>query len=218
MKLQHLPKALAVVAALVFQASATVATAQVVVPYKYTVSITVSEPPGSASALAPVGPKKPSNTKWSSCNSTTALDQLNFTLKYDAGKSVTTGTTTTDSRHNIYVIFNKPDQVTGGFFTLVKNPLVAATAFFVASNFASNIAKTDTYIAAANNLGGAMTEILLGGNLRLEGLPNGIWSVTAIVADSATVNFDDPATWDAWDVATLALGKPWQGLSNTTCL
>lgn len=218
MKLQHVPKALAIVAAMVLQASAPLATAQTAASYKYAVSITVSEPIGSASALTAAGPAKPSSTKWSPCTSATALDQLNFTLKYDAGKTVTTGATTTDSRHNIYVIFNKPEETTNGYFTLVKNSLVAASAYFVASNSASTIVNTNTYIAAADNLGGLRTEILLGGNLRLEALPTGIWSVTAIVADSATVNFDDPATWDAWDVSTLVLGKPWKGSSNTACL
>ena len=93
MKLQLVPKALAIVVAMVLQASATLATAQTGASYKYAVSITISEPIGSASALTAVGPKKPSSTKWSPCASATALDQLNFTLKYDAGKTVTTGAT-----------------------------------------------------------------------------------------------------------------------------
>jgi hypothetical protein len=37
------------------------------------------------------------------------------------------------------------------------------------------------------------------------------------MADGAVVNFDDPATWDAWDVATFVPGKPWVGAANMIC-
>jgi ABC-type multidrug transport system fused ATPase/permease subunit len=121
-------------------------------------------------------------------------------------------------RQHIYVIFNKPDFLIGGYVALVKTPLLSVLPFFVPSNTAAAIRKADTYIAAANNLGIAQSEILLGGNLRLEGLPAGLWSVTAIIADSAAIDFDDPATWDAWDVDTFILGKPWEGAINKTCL
>ncbi len=145
--------------------------------HKYSVSITVSEPAGSAAALTAAGPKKPTSTKTSPCSSATALDQLNFTLKYDAGKSVAS----TDSQRGIYVIFNKPDLATGGYVALVKKPLLSPAPFFVASDTAAATVKTNTYIASADNLSVAQSEVLLGGNLRLEGLPTGLWSVTAII-------------------------------------
>lgn len=213
MKIHNLPTALGMMAALTFQAFAPVASAQTATTYKYSVSITVSEPPGSAAALTAAGPKKPTSTKSSPCSSASALDQLNFTLKYDAGKN----TAIADTRRSIYVIFNKPDFATGGYVVLVKNPLQSVSPFFVATDTAAAIVKANTYIAAANNLSVAQSETLLGGNLRLEGLPTGLWSVTAIMADSAAVNFDDPSTWDAWDVTTFVLGKPWMGATNTSC-
>jgi hypothetical protein len=214
LKIHNLPMALGVTAALALQSFAPVATAQTASTYKYSVSITVSEPAGSAAALTAAGPKKPTSTKSSPCSSPTALDQLNFTLKYDAGKY----TASADTRRSIYVIFNKPDLATGGYVSLVKKPLLSPAPFFVASDTAAATVKTNTYIAAADNLSVAQSEVLLGGNLRLEGLPTGLWSVTAIMADSTAVNFDDPATWDAWDVATFVLGKPWVGVTNTSCL
>ena len=214
MKIQNLPNALGLMAALALQAFAPIASAQTATAYKYSVTITVSEPAGSAAALTAAGPKKPTSTRISPCSSATALDQFTFTLKYDAGKSLAS----TDTRRSIYVIFNKPDFLTGGYVALVKNPLLSVLPFFVPSDTAAAIRKADTYIAAANNLGIAQSEILLGGNLRLEGLPAGLWSVTAIIADSAAIDFDDPATWDAWDVDTFVLGKPWEGTINKTCL
>ena len=80
------------------------------------------------------------------------------------------------------------------------------------------IQRTDAYAAANNNLGYAQTEVIFGGNIGLEGLSAGLWLLTAIIADSATVNFDDPSTWDAWDSKPFMLGKPWKGTTAPTCL
>lgn len=213
MKVTNFPLALGMAAAISLSAIAPPIHAQTTT-YKYSVSVTVSEPKGSAAEQTKAGPTKPSSTKFSPCSSLAGLDQLTFTLKYDAGKY----STTSDSRRSIYILFNKPDLATGGYAALVKNPLKSTSPFFVVTDTAAATNKGDTYIAAADNLSVAQSEVLLGGNLRLENLPSGVWSVTAIVADSTAVNFDDPATWDAWDVATFVLGKPWVGAANTSCL
>ncbi len=173
--------------------------------YKYAVSVSITVPANSAGSIASKDKTQPTSTRFSPCSS--ASDQLLFTVKYDAGKDA-------NSLQNTYVIFHRQDS----FFPLVRRGLNNVTApFFKAYADPSNIDRTDAYTLAANNLGGLKTENLLGGELPVEGLASGIWMVTAIVAPAATVDFDKPSTWSAWDTATFMLGKPWTGTQNATC-
>lgn len=183
--------------------------------YKYTMTTTVTLPKGSAGEKTPTG--LPLSMKISPCSDATKLDQVTFTVKYDAGK------TDTDKR-DVYVIFHRLDATGAAgnekFYTLVKvfpgsTAQLNARADVAALTAA---ATTDIYVKAANNLGGAITETVLGGNIILEGLQAGMWSLVGIVADSTTVDFDDPATWLAWDVAPFLVRKPWEGTANNTCL
>ena len=76
----------------------------------------------------------------------------------------------------------------------------------------------NVYLPAADNLGqGAQTETVLGGYINLEYISTGTWQLVAIIANSATVDFEDPATWAAWDTTTLMLGKPWAGKTKSEC-
>ena len=220
LKTLSLSKTASVIALLALNAWTPMVRAQAVAPaYKYAISVTITAPAGTSAALIAADKSKPVSTKLSPCNGATNPDQLNFTLKYDAGKTTTSGAVTTDSRRDVYVIFHQPEIAINGYFLLKKNALTAAAPFFVASASAAVIPVSSSYIAQADNLGGAQTEVLLGGNIRLETLPTGIWAVTTIIGGSATpVDFDNPATWDARDVATFVLGKPWQGAANMVCL
>jgi len=193
-------------------------------PYAYSASIAVSVPKNSAGEANAKLKGQPTATRFTPCNS--GKDQLLFTLKYDAGKDSTSPILDT------YVLFRSPGGV---FFTLARQqsnaigpvmrmyPTVAALddpdPAPPSPDVPPNpVAATQTYTAAANYLGGLKNEALLGGELALEGLEEGIWMVSAIVADSASVKFGDPATWKAWDTATFMVGKPWTGTTPpTTC-
>lgn len=182
--------------------------------YKYVTTIATTMPTGSAGASLADG--QPKSAKFSPCSSSTGLDQITLSLKYDAGKL-------TADKRDLYLLFYRPeaagDVFDPRFFPVVKrfpgaSYLINARATVREMNAART---TDIYVPAANNLGGAITETILGGNIVLEGLQAGLWMAVSIIADSATVDFDDPGTWLAWDVAPFVLRKPWQGETNDTC-
>lgn len=179
--------------------------------YAYSVALTVTLPKGSAAESVSKNKTLPAGIKFSPCDAT-ALDQLAFTLKYDAGKPAVGSTPST--LQNVYVIFNRDG---GLFFPLVRNPLMTTGAIFKVYPASGNIQAIDTYTAAGDNLGGAQTEVILGGNLTVHGLDSGVWLLTAIIAPASTVNFDDPRTWSAWDTVPFMLRKPWKGIVNNSC-
>ena len=179
--------------------------------YAYSVALTLAAPKGSASEAASKNKTLPAGIKFSPCDAT-ALDQFAFTIKYDAGKAAVG--TTPGTLQNVYVIFHRD----GSFvFPLVRSPLITTGAIFKVYVAPGNIQTTDAYTAVSDNLGGAQTEVILGGNLTLHGLDSGVWLVTAIIAPAATVNFDDPRTWSAWDTLPFMLRKPWKGFTNSYC-
>lgn len=182
-----------------------------VTTYAYSVALTVTVPKGSAAEASSKNKTLPAGIKFSPCDAT-ALDQLAFTLKYDAGKPAVG--TTASTLQNVYVIFNRDG---GLFFPLVRNPLMTAGAIFKVYPASGNIQPLDTYTAVGDNLGGAQTEVILGGNLTVHGLDSGVWLITAIIAPPSTVNFDDPRTWSAWDTVPFMLRKPWKGIITNSC-
>ena len=192
-------------------------------PYAYSASIAITVPKNSAAEANGKLKGQPTATRFTPCSA--GKDQLLFTLKYDAGKDSASPIVDT------YVLFRSPG---GMFFTLARQqanaigPLLKGYPTVASLNYRTPVttppavpAGTDafeqTYTAAANNLGGLKTEVLLGGELALEGLEEGVWMITTIVADSSSVNFADPSTWKAWDTATFMLGKPWTGTTASTC-
>lgn len=181
-------------------------------PYKYSVTLGITTPKASAADLATKDKTLPAGVDFSPCNAAANMDQLAFTIKYDAGKLAA-------DLKNVYVIFSHPDTgLTAGakpYLALVRDKLTSDTQFKPYAT-AAGIQATDTYAAAASNLGYAQTEVILGGNIPLEGLSSGLWLVTAIIGDGA--NFDDPATWSAWDSKPFMLRKPWKGTAADTCL
>ena len=193
-------------------------------PYtSYSAVLTITAPSGSAGAS--LKKTQPTGTKFSPCSSAESLDQLTLTIKYDAGKIA-------ENKRNLYVFFyraeaegKKIDPASEGvendppFFSVTKRR--SGTPYLITERYSISDLNAnrdvDAYVPAADNLGGAITETVLGGNSVLEGLASGTWQAIAIVADGATVDFDDPETWLAWDVATFVLRKPWQGTSNQSC-
>lgn len=62
----------------------------------------------------------------------------------------------------------------------------------------------------------AINENIFGGNFKIDGyqLPMGTWMAVAILADSTKINFDDPTTWVAWDMAPIVFQVPWRTTVN----
>ena len=195
--------------ALTLATSAQAQTAPAPKPYAYSVSLSITAPKGSASDAVAKDKSKPAGLRYTPCLAD-QYDQLGFTIKYDAGKL--DAKTSTDQRQNVYLIFYQD----GYFFPLVRQRLTSSQPFFAAYTSVGGIKKTDTYTDLDTNLGGAQTEGVLGSSLVLEGLPRGLWTVTAIVAKEAGVDFDDPSTWSAWDTVPFMLGKPWLGADGHT--
>ena len=197
-------------------------------PYKYSVTLSITKPKGSAADLATKDKTLPAGVNFSPCKASVAadvatntsavpnLDQLAFTIKYDAGK-------TTENLQNVYLIFSHPDTalIAGGkpYLALsVFRDKLTANAEFKSYATAAGIQAADTYAAASSNLGYAQTETVLGGNIPLEGLASGLWLLTAIVGGNGTpISFDDPSTWKAWDSVPFMLRKPWKGTTAASC-
>lgn len=169
--------------------------------YSYSMTVAIAAPKGSAAEIISKDKNLPVSIEFSPC-AASKLDQFIFTIKYDAGKTV-------DDLQSVYLIFNKPDTNTYGFYPLVRRPPIASGSSFKIYSSPQDMVSTDTYVSAASNLGGAQTEIILGGSISMETLSSGLWMLTAIIAPEKTVNFDDPSTWSAWDVVPFLLRKPW---------
>lgn len=175
--------------------------------YSYKITTAVTMPKGSAGEK--LATSQPTNTKLTPCTAG-KLDAITFTVTYDAGKLVA-------DLKDVYVMLRTP---TGSFITIKRSalgtgPVLAARADAAALTAA---AATDIYVTVAENLGsGSVTETLLGGYVTVDSVPTGTWQLIGIVADSTAVNFDDPTTWSAWDVATFVLSQPWTGTATPNC-
>lgn len=175
--------------------------------YAYKVTMTLVAPKGSAGEKLAVS--QPTATKTSPC-SDTLPDQITVTVTYDAGK-------TTSEKRDLYIILHSP---TGLLYPVKKFTLGTAPTIrgpFTASTLAGSVAD-NIYLRAIDNLGqGAQTETLFGGYISLRSIATGTWQVAAILANSSTVDFEDPTTWSAWDTATIIVGKPWAGNTKAIC-
>ena len=175
--------------------------------YAYKVTMTLTAPKGSAGEK--LATNQPTSTKTSPC-SDAKQDQVTIAVTYDAGKTAT-------EKRDLYLILHSP---TAGLFPIKKYTLGASPTIsgpFTTTTLVGSVA-ANIYLTAADNLGqGAQTDTLFGGYISLESIATGTWQLVAIIANSATVDFDDPSTWAAWDVTTLLIGKPWAGASKSTC-
>jgi hypothetical protein len=167
--------------------------------YAYKVTMTITAPKGSAGETLVTS--RPTSTKISPC-SDAKPDQI---------------TITTLEKRDLFIILHSP---TGGLFALKKYTLGSSPTIsgpFTPSTLVGSVA-ANVYLPAADNLGqGAQTDPLFGGYINLESIATGTWQLVGIIANSTTVDFDDPTTWSAWDATTLMVGKPWAGTSKTVC-
>lgn len=179
---------------------------------KYSMKVAVAMPTGTSGATTVA--TNPSNTKFVPCDNASKTDAVTLTLTYNAVG--TAGTVDAD----VYVIFYNSHDPANKFYMLTRTtfPVTTITVNARADVAAANAAKlTDIYSSVGISPVGTVTETLFGTYLYIVGAPSGTWQVVGIVAPSATVNFDDPSTWKAWDVGTFVIRKPWLGLANTTC-
>lgn len=191
------------------------------------IKVAVSFPANSAGAK--IAKTLPSSTKISPCNDTTKLDAVTFTVTYDATNPAST-TAVPLPMLDLYLFFYNPDAVGGAnkFYSVSKGLLgagVAVTAYADAAAIqaAQAGATLVPYLAGTNNFNSAsFTDTVFGSSVRFDASPGGIgtglntgtWELIGILSDSA-VNFTDPVTWVAWDVATVMLGMPWKGTAAT---
>lgn len=174
------------------------------VDYAYKVTMTLTSPKGSAGEK--LATSQPTSTKLAPC-SDAKPDQVTITVTYDAGK-------TTLEKRDLFLLLHSP---TDGLYALKKGPPPTISGPFTSTTLVGSVS-ANIYLPAADNLGqGAQTDTVMAGYINLETIATGTWQVVAIIANSTTVDFDDPATWAAWDVTTLLVGKPWVGTAKTVC-
>lgn len=178
--------------------------------YKYSMKIVPTFPKGSAGEK--LATTQPSNTKFTPCDPS-KIDAVTFTMTYDAGDPTKVGT-----MHDVYVLIFTPNS--GGSVDVkqyqvgVRQPLNEGWLAFQSIDSINDLTTNKTtmiYLPRALNPSGKVTENLVMANLGLDGVPKGTWQIVGIIADSTspTLDFGDPTTWDAWDVATVVVGQPW---------
>lgn len=178
----------------------------------YSMKVTVTMPTGSEGATTST--TKPSNTKLSPCDNSTIPDAVTLTLAYNAGSN-----TVALPNLDTFIIFFNPDNATAyKYYMLKRNTFPSTTVTIVPVTTLDNSTRGNIYLPRANYSSTTITETLMGGSLFISGAPSGVWQAVGIVADNATLNFDDTTTWKAWDVGTFMIKKPWYGTANQTCL
>lgn len=171
----------------------------------YAMKLTLAMPKGSAAEK--LLSTQPVSTKLTPCTAS-KLDAITITMEYNAGAY---------NDKDVYIIFYNPESKS--FFTVVRSSINNDATIGFRLNpylYATGISPTDTYRSKVQNTGGALKETLFGETLIVDYVPTGTWLIVGIVADSATVNFVDSSTWEAWDVATVIIGTPWSNYSTCT--
>lgn len=189
-------------------------TSSAIAAYSYKMLATITMPNGSAGAS--LATTQPSNTKFTPCTAG-KLDAVTFTITYDAGKVA--GTDLKD----VYVILRSPSSVfypDGILYTLTRNALGGGISFTGRANAAAltSAKATDIYLKTTDNPGiGSITDTIIASFISVDGVATGTWQLIGIIADSATVDFDNPSTWAAWDIATVVFSQPWTGSTIRQC-
>lgn len=180
---------------------------------KYSMKVAVTMPTGTSGAATFTAGTKPTNTKFVPCDNASTSDAVTLTLTYNAVGTL--GTVDAD----VYVLFYNAHDPATKFYMLSRGAFPSFNVTVTARAAVTNIVPaTDIYLTAANSPVTTVTETLFGVYVSIVGAPAGTWQVVGIVAPNATVNFDDPSTWKAWDVATFMVRKPWLGVANPTCI
>lgn len=179
----------------------------------YTMKVAITAPKGS-SGDKPAA-KYPTATRTLPCDGP-GFDAITMTATYDASNAAK------QVDRDVYLMLFNPEAIGAPRFMVLKKQNIGSPLVVHWRNDFSEInPREDVYLPRGENLSttGAVTEVLVSSVVSAQGATSGIWQLIGIVADSssATLNFDDPATWDAWDVATVVLRKPWRGQIATIC-
>jgi hypothetical protein len=183
----------------------------------YSMKVIVTMPKGSEGEKPSA--TMPSNTKISPCipGATGKVNSISFAVTYNAG---------TVPDKDVFILLFNPNlsdkflafgKQTFPISTVVS-PYSDVSALTAAVNSAANSGTSECiYLPRSSNAGGSITETIM--NVVLTGAIDvaGTWQVIGIVADGKTVDFDNPTTWEAWDVGTFMIKKPWFGSSNNDC-
>lgn len=177
----------------------------------YAMKVTPSMPKGSAGEKLLA--TQPVNTKLTPCSSTTQVDAVTFSLAYNAGSGT--------DLHDVYMFFYNPgaDGIYEPKYYVVSRASISGGGMALVARYVLNEinALTDIYLPKESNPGIAVTEPLFSSFISVDGVPSGTWQLVGIIGDRSTINFDNPSTWNAWDVATVMLRKPWPGNTTNYC-
>lgn len=174
--------------------------------YSYAMKVTISIPKGAAAEK--LSKNYPSNTKFTQCDPT-KVDAVTIKLDYDAGDPKDFLT-----MRDVYLLLFTPNEEVGDRFQVGYR----STSSGGVQSFFRSVATVDElnrnarewiYLPKELNPSGAVSENLVGSFLPLDGVPQGLWQVVGIIADRTKVDFTDPTTWEAWDVGTIVIGRPW---------
>jgi hypothetical protein len=180
----------------------------------YSMKVTATFPKGS-SGEKPAA-RYATNTKTAPCDDPATFDAVTFTMTYEVSN------TKKQADRDVYLILSNPEGIAAPKFLVLKKRNLGSQFDSLARNDIRDISRTgDVYLPRAENLSaaGAFTETIISSAISLQGAASGIWTLTGIIGDgqSNLFNLDDPATWDAWDTATIMLRKPWVGNIKTAC-
>ena len=173
--------------------------------YDYSMKITVSIPKGAAAEKLPK--YMPSSTKFTQCDPS-KVDAVTIKLDYDAGDP-------TDflTMRDVYLLLYTPNVEVGDRFQVgyraAANGGWQAFRSVATVDDLNDYAQDFIYLPKEINPFGKVSETLVGSFLPLDGVPQGLWQIVGIVADRNKIDFTDTSTWDAWDVGTIVIGRPW---------
>lgn len=176
----------------------------------YSMKVTITAPKGSTGEKPAA--KYPVATRTIPCDGP-GFDAIAMTATYDA----TNASKVVD--RDVYLMLYNPEGIGGDSakYLVMSKQNIGSSFLLLKRPGLSDLSPAEVFIPRSENLStaGAFTETLLGSAISVQGAEAGVWQLVGIVADKTKISFDNPATWDAWDVATVILRKPWKGAGVT---
>ncbi len=114
-----------------------------------------------------------------------------------------------DLTNNQFYVFSRYNAFTGSGTLVGVNILLKPLS--------TDLDPADVLLRAQDFSSTTIDETIMGGTIGFDafGLPQGVWMAVAILAQSGSVDFDDPSTWVKWDAVPFVLGAPWRTNGNT---
>lgn len=177
--------------------------------WAYSVKVEVTMPKNSAGEKLTAN--MPASTKLSPCRDATKVDAITIKVTYDANNAKKV------VDRDLYVILYNPEN--DPKYLLAINPVVfPGKGAFIAYGSMQDMDTFEVhdllpYLPRERNFLGVNSFELFPGGVPIDNVLVGTWQFVAILADriSPRFSFDDPTSWDAWDVGTVMFGQPWVG-------